>query len=84
MKLSLLGRRMQNINLTSGVRAHEHPALGIYRNRDGPEAVVRAAANILVRHDINQRRCTSGWLYRLSVCELDYADLVSNCWLTIP
>lgn len=75
---------MQNINLPSGIRAHEDSALGIYRNRDGPEAVVWAAANILVRHDVNQRRCASGWLHRLSVGELDYADLVSNRWLTIP
>lgn len=75
---------MQNINLPSGIRAHEHSALGIYGNRDGPEAVVWAAPNILVRHDINQRRCASGWLHRLSVGELDYADLVSDCWLTVP
>lgn len=83
--MSALGcRPRQNVDLPCGIGAHEYSSLGIYRNGYGPEALIWAAADVLVRHDVNQCRRAGGWLYRLPVGEVDYAKLVSNCWLTVP
>lgn len=85
LSASTLGcRPRQNVDLSGGIRAHKHSSLGIERNTDGPEALVRAAADVLIRHDVDQRRRAGGWLYRLPVGEVDNSELVPNCWLTVP
>lgn len=82
---STLGRRpRQNVDLPRGIRAHKHSPLGIDSNTNGPEALVRAASDVLVRHDVDECRRAGGRLYGLPVGEVDDAELVPNCWLTIP